>query len=77
MQHTCFRRVAWDPHKGTSNSHGARPVHLIITTIKWIRTSRLPIKKSLRGGGLVQGGCCGSRISALESWVSGLGSARH
>jgi len=24
-----------------SNSHGARPVHLIITMIKWIRTSRL------------------------------------
>jgi len=27
--------------------HGARPVHLIITLIKWIRTSRLSIKKSL------------------------------
>ena len=26
---------------GDSNSHGARPVHLIITMIKWIRTSRL------------------------------------
>jgi len=30
-----------------ANSHGARPVHLIITMIKWIRTSRLPIKNSL------------------------------
>jgi len=29
-----------------SNSHGARPVHLIITMIKWIRTSRLSIKNS-------------------------------
>ena len=28
------------PGKGNSNSHGARPVHLIITIIKWIRTSR-------------------------------------
>jgi hypothetical protein len=28
------------------NSHGARLVHLIITMIKWIRTSRLPIKNS-------------------------------
>ena len=28
------------PGKGNSNSHGARPVHLIITMIKWIRTSR-------------------------------------
>ena len=30
-----------------SKSHGARPVHLIITMIKWIRTSRLSIKNSL------------------------------
>jgi len=35
------------PEKGNSNSHGARPVHLIITTIKWIRTSRLSIKNSV------------------------------
>jgi len=35
------------PEKGNSNSHGARPVHLIITMIKWIRTSRLSIKNSL------------------------------
>jgi len=31
---------------GNSNYHGARPVHLIITMIQWIRTSRLPIKHS-------------------------------
>ena len=35
------------PGKGNSNSHGARPVHLIITMIKWIRTIRLSIKNSL------------------------------
>ena len=35
------------PGKGNSNFHGARPVHLIITMIKWIRTSRLSIKNSL------------------------------
>jgi len=29
--------------QGNSNSHGARPVHLIITMITWIRTSRLSI----------------------------------
>ena len=29
------------PGKGNSNSHGVRPVHLIITMIKCIRTSRL------------------------------------
>jgi len=34
------------PGKGNSNSHGARPVHLIITMIKWIGTSRLS-KKTL------------------------------
>jgi len=35
------------PGKGNSNSHGARPVHQIISMIKWIRTSRLAIKNSL------------------------------
>ena len=35
------------PGKGNSNSHGARPVHLIITKIQWIRTSRLSMKNSL------------------------------
>ena len=28
------------PGKGHSKAHGARPVHLIITVIKWIQTSR-------------------------------------
>ena len=35
------------PGKGNSNSHGSRPVHLIITMIKWVRTSRLSIKNYL------------------------------
>jgi len=35
------------PGKVNSDSHGARPVHLIIRMIEWIRTSRLPIKNSL------------------------------
>jgi hypothetical protein len=35
------------PGKGNSNSHGTRPVHLITTMIKWIRTGRLSIKNSL------------------------------
>ena len=34
------------PGKGNSNSHGARPVHLIISMIKWVRTRRLSIKNS-------------------------------
>jgi len=33
--------------KGFQNSHGARPVHQIISMIKWIRTSRLSIMSSL------------------------------
>ena len=37
------------PGKGNSKSHGARPVHLSITMIKWIRTSRLSIENSLSG----------------------------
>jgi len=40
-------RAAVSRSKGDSNSHGARPVHLIITMIKWIRTSRLSTKNSL------------------------------
>ena len=35
------------PGKGNSKPHDARPVHLIITIIKWFRTSRLSIKNSL------------------------------
>ena len=47
------------PGKGNSYAHGARPVHLIITMMKWFRTSRLSIQNShfvevdqlqLRGG---------------------------
>jgi len=54
----CSRLIEVDvrlPGKGYSNSHGARPVHLIITMIKWIRTRRLSINNSLSlqpaGGG--------------------------
>ena len=43
------------PGKGNSNSHGARPVHLIITMIQWIRTCRMSIQNSL------------SRVKSLES----------
>jgi len=40
----CTRKVDVRlPGKGNSSSHGARPVHLIITMIKWIRTRRLSI----------------------------------
>ena len=35
------------PGKVNSNFHGARPVHQIISMIKWSRPSRLSVKKSL------------------------------
>ena len=35
------------PGKENSNSHGARPVHQIISMVEWIRTSRLSTEKSL------------------------------
>ena len=35
------------PEKVNSNSHGARPVHQIISMIKWICTSTLSMKNSL------------------------------
>jgi len=52
------------PGKGNSNSHGARPVHRIITMIKWIRTSRLSMKKSLSvGGGDGEGGAAAAFLA--------------
>ena len=38
------------PVKGNSNSHGARPVHQIISMMKWIWIYRLSIENSLSGG---------------------------
>ena len=38
------------PGKGNSHSHGARLVHLIITMITWVWTSRLSIMNSLSVG---------------------------
>jgi len=49
---TCHSKVDVRlPEKGNSSSHGARPVHPIITMIKWTRTSRLSTKNSLSRGG--------------------------
>jgi hypothetical protein len=39
------------PGKGNSRSHRARPVHQIMSMMKWIQSSRLSIKNSLSGGG--------------------------
>ena len=40
-----------DEGSGDALSHGARPVHQIISTIKWNRTSKVSIKNSLWGWG--------------------------
>ena len=52
------------PGKGNSNFDGARPAHQIITMIKWIRTSRLSIKKSpsYRGEAVAEGVHCRTRL---------------
>ena len=62
------------PGKGNSNSHGARPIHLIMTMIKWFRTSELSINSSLSAPRLlrVQGfGLWGSKVESLG--LRGLG----
>ena len=39
----------WLPGKRSSKSHDARPVHPIVSTKKWIRTSRLSMKNERQG----------------------------
>ena len=41
---------ARQPGKGKANSYGARPVHLIVTMMKWTLTSRMSIKNSPPNG---------------------------
>jgi len=60
------------PGKGNSNTHGARPVHLIISMIKWIRTSELSIQNSLwipasPAGWWLQWGGGSNGCSAIDS----------
>ena len=65
------------PETGNSNSHGARPVRLIITMIKWIRTSRLSTQNShslartVRAGGVraSRKGARGGGCSAGGLWL--------
>jgi len=54
------------PRKENSNSHGARPVHLIITIIKWTRTSRLSINNSLS----LWGGAHVSDVWCLQGYLA-------
>jgi len=55
----CLATIHSDMIAGVS--HGARPVHQIITMIQWIRTSRLSIKNSLSFAG---GFWIGTRVLA-------------
>ena len=47
------------PGKENANFHGARPVHLIIKTMKWIQTNRLSIKNALSTCVKQLGACLG------------------
>jgi len=74
----CARKVDIRlPGQGDSNSHGERPVHQIISMIKWIRTSRLSIKNSLArdqtSASTVEGVCavesrCNSQGVGFRGW---------
>ena len=61
------------PGKGNSNSHGARPVDLIITMIKWTRTSRLSVKNSLSYWGAIMSSERKQGFSAEQVPVSAYG----
>ena len=61
------------PVKGNSNSQGARPVHLIITIIEWIRTTRLSVKSlsepDIRGDGAE--GVQGQNLAVSKARIQG------
>ena len=68
------------PGKENSNSHGARPVHQIISMIKWIRTSRLSIHNSLSSPPAPRvrdRGVQGSGFRVQGSWFRVQGSERR
>jgi len=46
---------------------GERPVHLNITMIKWIRTSRLSMKNSFSAGGERDRGSASTTLSSPEA----------
>ena len=55
------------------NSHGARPVRLIMTMIKWIRTSRLSIKNSLSPSDLAPHCCVELQVFGVQGSKDTLG----
>ena len=71
------------------SSHGARPVHQIISMIKWIRTSKLSIKNSLSLAEELtdqapeetesedSGGEAGSPAGGVDSALPGKGAPNH
>ena len=54
------------PGKGNFYSHGARPVHQIISMVERIRTGRLSLKHSLSGVRSCGGGCHSDAAQARE-----------
>ena len=68
------------PGEGNSISHGARPVHIIITMIKRIRTSRLSINNSHSSelvGTTFQGGGLAKLDSVIRRTSSRLATSRR
>ena len=66
----CRKEDARLPGKGDLNFHGARPVHLIITMTRRIRTSRLSTKNSRSCSG--NAGCAAQICQLLCRTVTGL-----
>ena len=66
----CRKEDARLPGKGDLNFHGARPVHLIITMTRRIRTSRLSTKNSRSSSG--NAGCAAQICQLLCRTVTGL-----
>ena len=51
---------------------GARPVHLLITMVKWIRTSRMSAEAAVSGGPLAWSSCCmRAPVHALDGLAPG------
>ena len=59
------------PGNRNSKSHGARPVHLTITIVKWFRTSRLSKNKSLSGRHGKALRRRRSRMTGCRAWTAG------
>ena len=61
------------PGKGNQNSYGERPIHLIITMFRWIRTSRLSTRTFSLQGAVFRNSSLGFRIPPPSTFVESFG----